>query len=1075
MTARRTPTPLVALATLFALVSTLFPTLALGSALLSQTGRLTVAGQEGDLFGAAVAVSGDTAIVGAPNVSLGVGQAQGRAFVFTRSDNEWVLEASLEPDDPIAGSLFGAAVDIDGDTAVVGALFEDEGANVRQGAVYVFTRSAGVWSQQQRLVPDDPASNDVFGTSVAVDRDTLLVGASVGDADTADNAGAVYVFGRDGGVWAQQQKLTASDPEAGALFGFSVALDAGTAAIGARGKDEGGAAASDAGAVYVFALASSGWTEQQKLLPNGVAEEDFFGTDVDLSGDTILVGCPGDDIGPNADKGSAFVYTRSGAAWSQQQKLTAADGEEGDRFGTSVALAGDTAVLGTIGDDINFDDQGSAYVFSRTGALWGQTSRLFAGNGAGGDKLGTSVALDDETIVAGVPFADFGEDADRGSILTFVISPEMEGQDKLTVAAGALNDTFGSSVDVSGDRAVVGAPRTTVGGNAFQGAAYVFERNGDVWEEKAQIVAANGAAGDFFGHSVAISGNTIVVGAVSDDGANLDQGAVYVFVGSGATWNQQARLTASDAQLGGLFGNSVAVSGDTLVVGAIGHDVGANLDEGKAYVFERENGSWTEQAQLTSSLGDPFDNFGKSVAIDASTIIVGAYGDDVGATSGQGAAYVFTRTGASWSQQARLLAGDGAQSDSFGSAVGLSGDTAVVGAFADNVGGRSDQGSAYVFVREGTSWDEQQKLTASDGAAGEGFGMSVAVSGDRVLVGGTISIAASAYLFVRAGTSWDEHQRLTVSNAGVIDGFGMSVALNGEFALVGAPFDTVGGNPLQGSAYAFVVAECPRITLDPSELPEATANEPYSFDVTTQDGVAPHNFSVSSGTLPPGLALDPATGELSGTPTQAGTYVFTITATDAKLCTGSRRYQLVVGCSEITVRPVNPSLPGGAIGAPYAATFTASGGAEPYTFAMGLGALPAGLTLDPATGELSGTATESGTFSFQVVATDASGCSGAQEYVLTIGCAAITIAPNRTRLGTGTAGTPGSVTISATGGTAPYTFEVVAGALPDGATLDPATGEVSGTPTTAGTFVFTVRVTDASGCSAEREYRMVIR
>jgi large repetitive protein len=238
--------------------------------------------------------------------------------------------------------------------------------------------------------------------------------------------------------------------------------------------------------------------------------------------------------------------------------------------------------------------------------------------------------------------------------------------------------------------------------------------------------------------------------------------------------------------------------------------------------------------------------------------------------------------------------------------------------------------------------------------------------------------------------------------------------------------------------------------------------------------VEPYNFSVSSGTLPLGLALDPTSGSLSGTPTVAGTFSFTITATDTNLCTGDRDYQFVVGCSAIAVAPVLPGLPDGTAGTPYAATFTASGGADPYTFSLGAGSLPAGLTLDPATGELTGTPTVSDRFNFQVVATDASGCSGAQEYVLIIDCAAITLSPNRSRLAGGTVGTPYNAAISATGGAAPFTFAVVAGSLPAGLTLDAATGTISGTPTTASPSLFTIRATDAAGCSGERQYRITV-
>ncbi len=989
MNARITATSVVALAMLVVLTSMISPARARAEALLSQGTRLTIdSGEAGDLFGTAVDVDGDTAIVGAPNVGLGVGPAQGRAYVFVRSGDDWALEATIEPTSPIAGSFFGTSVAIDGDTALVGAFFEDEGANVHQGAVYVFTRSAGVWSQQQRLVASDPSANDLFGLSVALRGETAMVGASAGDADAVQNSGAVYVFRRNDGAWTEAQKLTASDPEAGARFGFSVAIDARTAVVGANGKDDGGAAASDAGAAYVFTLADADWTEQQKLLPNGLAEEDLFGVDVAVGGDTILVGSHGDDVGAREDQGSAYVFVRSGTVWSQQQKLTAVGGAEGDRFGVSVALAGDTAVVGATGDDIGFDDQGSAYVFARLGTTWSQRSRLFAGGGDENDALGTSVALDDDTILAGSPLGDVGADADKGAAVFFTIAPSFDQQDKVWSSDADQYDVLGYSVDVSGDTMVVGVPGDDVGANAEQGSAYVFRFDGTSWVEEDRLVASDGQPFDSFGFSVAISGNTIAVGAPDDDvDGNGAEGSIYVFARGGASWNQQAHLFASDGAAVDFVGLSVAIGGDTIVAGAPAHDVGGDVDQGAAYVFVRDGATWSQQDSLTAALGDAFDELGSSVAIDGDRIVVGAYADTVAGHAYQGSVYVYERDGAAWTERARLIAGDGATDDVFGSSVAVSGDTIAVGAYGHDVGGNTVQGAVYVFVGDGASWPQQAKLVASDGAPFDVFGISVAASGDRLLVGadGHDSAEGAAYLFVRTGTTWSEQQQLTGSNAVGGDTFGRAVALKGETAVVGAPYDSGGGDQNRGAAYVFALAGCPRITVDPTDLPDATANDAYDTTVTASGGVAPYGFSVSSGTLPAGIALDPTTGRLSGTPTTAGTYSFTITATDANLCTGSRRYELVVGCSTITVTPSNPSLRAGRVGVAYERTFRARGGAGPYSFALGAGAAPDGLTLDAATGVLSGTPTASGTFSFEVVATDASGCSGAQQYVLTIG------------------------------------------------------------------------------------------
>ena len=316
-----------------------------------------------------------------------------------------------------------------------------------------------------------------------------------------------------------------------------------------------------------------------------------------------------------------------------------------------------------------------------------------------------------------------------------VLTPLFVDEQKLTASDGAAGDNFGFSVAVSGSTIVVGTPTDHIGGNIEQGSAYVFNRQGESWVETQKLTASDGAAGDAFGVSVAISGSTIVVGTPSDDmGGNIDQGSAYVFNRDGGSWVETQKLTASDGATFDNFGFSVTVSGSTIVVGALFDNIGGNIDQGSAYVFHRQGGSWVEAQKLTASDGATGDDFGSSVAFSGSTIVVGARFDDIGNVN-QGSAYVFHRQGGSWVETQKLTASDGAAFDLFGSSVAFSGSTIVVGVPFDDIGGNIDQGSAYVFSRQGGSWVETQKLTASDAAAGDFFGVSVAVSGSMVFVG----------------------------------------------------------------------------------------------------------------------------------------------------------------------------------------------------------------------------------------------------------------------------------------------------------------------------------------------------
>lgn len=266
---------------------------------------------------------------------------------------------------------------------------------------------------------------------------------------------------------------------------------------------------------------------------------------------------------------------------------------------------------------------------------------------------------------------------------------------------------------------------------------------------------------------------------------------------------------------------------------------------------------------------------------------------------------------------------------------------------------------------------------------------------------------------------------------------------------------------------------CPTITVSPSTLPDGDVGTAYSQTVSASGGNPPYTFTVSSGSLPPGLTLNGATGLISGTPTTAGSFSFTITATDSDTCTGFRAYTVDIACATITLTPA--SLSDGTVGTAYSETISASGGTAPYTFAVTAGALPPGLSLDSATGEISGTPTLAGTFSFVITATDANNCTGSRVYfiaVADIGCPIIDLTP--ATLPDGVLNSPYNQTIVATGGTAPYTYAVTSGALPDGLSLDSATGLISGTPTAAGAFDFTVMATDADSCTGSRNYTINI-
>jgi len=384
---------------------------------------------------------------------------------------------------------------------------------------------------------------------------------------------------------------------------------------------------------------------------------------------------------------------------------------------------------------------------------------------------------------------------------------------KILPSDGAALDRFGIFVSISGDYAIVGAKGDDDnGGNS--GSAYIFKRTGTNWAQEAKLLPTDGATAQEFGFTVAISGDYAVVGAPQDDDNGLSSGSAYVYKRSGTSWAQETKLLPSDGTTGDGFGESVSISGDYVVVSAVGNtDNGAQ--SGSAYVFMRNGTSWSEQSKLLPSDGVADDRFGRSVSISGDYVVVGAYGDDAEYDGyWQGSAYIFKRSGTSWAQEDKLIASDGDSDDEFGWAVSISGDYAVVGALLDNDNG-TFSGSAYVFKRSGTSWAQEAKLLPSRAdtddeygwATNDQFGYSVSISGDNAVVGTVFDTdnggqSGSAFIFIRSGNSWSQTTKVIASDGVANSRFGESVSISGEFAIVGSKWDDDNGSS-SGSAYIY--------------------------------------------------------------------------------------------------------------------------------------------------------------------------------------------------------------------------------------------------------------------------------
>jgi hypothetical protein len=461
----------------------------------------------------------------------------------------------------------------------------------------------------------------------------------------------------------QQTYVKPANPGVEDSFGLCVAVSGETLVVGAPGEDSSSAGVNgnpsdesltDSGAVYVFVRSGTFWLQQAYLKASNPGAFDRFGCAVDVAGDTLVVGAQGE--GSNAtgvdgdpsnnsagSSGAAYVFVRSGTTWSQQAYLKASNTGSNDRFGASVAISGNTVVVGATFEASNATgidgnqasnsatESGAAYVFVRSGSTWSQQAYLKASNTGAFDRFGACVALDADTLVVGA---------------------ERERSDATGVNGDQGNDDANSS-----------------------GAAYVFVRSGTTWSQQAYLKASNTATEDAFGCSVTISGDTIAVGARSEDSGSAgvggnqadnslgDSGAVYVFVRSAGTWTQQAYLKALTPGFGDNLGFSVSLAGDFLLVGAFQEDSNATgmdgdatdnsaLESGAAYLFVRHGSTWSQQAYLKALVGGAGDALGYSTAADGAHLVVGAVAEDSAApgmapdptnngASASGAVYVF--------------------------------------------------------------------------------------------------------------------------------------------------------------------------------------------------------------------------------------------------------------------------------------------------------------------------------------------------------------------------------------------------------------------------------------------------
>ena len=794
--------------------------------------------ESNDFFGCDVSLDNDIAIIGAYGDDFG-GSSSGAAYVYKNDGISWTLKQELHPKDSSASDFFGDSVSCSGNRIFISAYGDDDNGSY-SGSVYIYEFDAGsdYWAITDKLLASDGEPNDAFGLDeIHVHEDVAIIGAS----RDADLSGSAYIFRFNGQNWFEEAKIFGSETDTWSLFGSSVFINDEFAIVGAV---EGNGGFGGPGSAYMFRFNGTEWIEEQILHSSDREEKDLFGKSVSVHQNTILVGAISDDAGESSGSIYGFYIDSDNDNDDVPDNIDNCylyNPDQADCNGNGIGDVCDVADStsfdcdqNNVPDECQPDCDGDGFIDAcdndtdvDSDGIPDNCEEDCNGNTIPDDfeiELGIAQDCNGNGVPDECDFADGAvedcngngipdscdiadgteEDCNENDLLDICeLVGLFERENKLIPSDGdgQFDFQFGFSVSIDGDAAIIG----TFGGEGNYpqtGSAYIYRFNGSDWIEEQKLYASDGAYADWFGCSVSISGNIAIVGAYDDDSAGPSAGSAYIYRFNGVSWTEEAKLTASDSASQWLFGSGVSISDNTALIGAWANGSGA------AYIYRFNDFTWIEEAKLTASDGDNGDHFGyASVSISGDKAIVGAHRDDTNGTN-SGAAYIYQFDGTSWLETAKLVASDGEDFDYFGASVATYGNRIVIGADGDDDNGLSS-GSAYIYQYDEGGWIQEEKLIASDGLERDVFGRSVAIDGERILIGAAsdetnVGVNGSAYLYEYDGGSWGE-TKLIASDGNANDHFGHSVSISDESAIIGARYPAGGGGFL-GSTYIFDTA-----------------------------------------------------------------------------------------------------------------------------------------------------------------------------------------------------------------------------------------------------------------------------
>ncbi len=735
-------------------------------------------GAPGQRFGTAIALDGDTLAVGAWGGWNDQGQQTGAVYIFGRVGDDWVRQAKLLAPDAGIYDAFGAELALEGDTLVVGAPNYSRAPFNYQGAAYVFVHDAQGWHYQQTLRESTQQSDGHFGAVIALNQSTLAISSDRRWYGNLYGAGAVYLFGRSGGQWQHQQEITAPVPVQHGNFGSSLLLLDDELFVGASGETL------QAGAAYVFARESALWTPRQRLVPMVSNELDLFGTQIAGHANRVLISSPA-HLGSGSEPGKVIEWQRVAGQWVQGQTQIGDMVPDLKRFGRRLDyrngrwLVSSELTMSTPPAMVGVE----LWTYEEIGGTLTRTMQIslpYTGDRSYGLRSLVSSA---DQILVGLPGSFAFPYASAGEVRIYnAIPPAPGAQLTLNTGGTATGENFGAAIVANSEWLLVGTPYERRQ-SATAGAVFAYPRELALQVPPTALYANDATARDRFGSALAWSSDSLLVGAPGN------AGAVYHFTPLGFNWVQIAKWPAPPSPNSSLFGNAIAASANRAVVSAEFELIPNSAGSGVAYVYERDAAGWQSPERLQVSDAAVMDGVGKAVAIDQDTIVLGAVPfiieEPFGAPGlGEGAAYVFIKTAQGWVEQAKLVRPLSTETPAaFGMAVAVSGDTLFVGA------PRVQQ--VHVFQRQSGTWSWVEMLPAPPGIT-EGFGTKVSVMNGELWVStdtdiGGRSHTGSLHLYQLSDGHWQHRQSFAPGGANSYSAYATSIAAVGNTLYVGAP------------------------------------------------------------------------------------------------------------------------------------------------------------------------------------------------------------------------------------------------------------------------------------------------